>query len=144
MSVAASNRQSLKDHVYRVIYINQIPVFSLDLVEADALVECGIDIGCKGLTLLDILVELVREGKLVAYHENRGYRAYDDLVFVSRRAWDRDLAMLSGSMRNDINRGLEWFDDDYLSGLKMSMFPSSQVYHSVIPQTYSVVPELQR
>lgn len=132
MAVAARDRQSLKDHVYRVIYINQIPVFSLDLTTPEALLECGIDIGCKGLRLLDILVELVHEGKLVAYHENWSCRAYDDLVFVSRSSWDRDMATLPGPVRDDLNRALEWFDREYLRELKASLFPSSQIYRPVI------------
>jgi hypothetical protein len=89
MAVAVS--EDLKNHVYRMICRHDVPIFWSDIYYDTDLKECGISLGCGGMRLQNILLELVRDGRLVAYHE-KGGSTDDDIAFVTYTSWDRALA----------------------------------------------------
>lgn len=92
MAIAVS--EDLKNHVYRMICRHDVPIFWSDIYYDTGLKECGIHLGCTGMRLQNILLELVRDGRLVAYHE-KGGSTDDDITFVTHNRWDKALASVN-------------------------------------------------
>jgi len=59
--------------------------------------------------LLDVLLELVCEGKLVAWHEF-GEKHFDDLEFISRSLWKKELAKIPSPQRAECEGAIEKID----------------------------------
>lgn len=92
MAIAIS--ENLKNHVYRVICHHDVPIFWSDIYYNADLKGCGIHLGCTGMRLQNILLELVRDRRLVAYHE-KGGSTDDDITFVTYTTWGRALASVN-------------------------------------------------
>jgi len=110
-SVATKPVNNLKDHVYRVLRWHGIPVFMADIANSRSLYDCGIDLGCTGLKLLEILIYLVREGKLVACYEDN----CSSLCFISMSEWQKELNKASKVWRQILENSREYFIDGSIS-----------------------------
>jgi hypothetical protein len=115
----------LREHVYRVLCQQGVPIFWQDFCSETDLRRCGILLGCRGLRLLEIVLDLVRDGLLVAYHE-RGERSLDDIAVLPHRQWEIALEHVSDHDRELLERSVERFEGYTRMDLGLALLTRSE------------------
>lgn len=90
-----SNHKELKNQVYETLRRNAVAVFSDDLKDSAGLNLCGVKLPVSGHNLLKILIELVREKKLVMWRADGIYG------FLPAKRWRKELSTISGPLKLD-------------------------------------------
>ena len=88
-----SNHKALKNQVYETLRRNAVAVFTDDIINPSALALCGVHPPATGVELLEILIKLTQERKMVMWKDDEAYG------FLPTKTWRREMAAIKSPLR---------------------------------------------
>lgn len=89
----SSNHKELKDRVYQSLCHYGVAVFTDDIINPSVLALCGVHPPATGVELLEILIKLTQERKMVVWRDDEAYG------FLPAKTWRREMAAVKGPLR---------------------------------------------
>lgn len=87
-----SNHKELKDRVYQSLCHYGVAVFTDDIINPSALALCGIHPPATGVELLEILIKLTQERKMVMWKDDEAYG------FLPTKTWRREMVTVKSPL----------------------------------------------